>query len=164
MDTESETRRAPDAGAAGERRRGADRRTRPTRPFDVLRGHRRRRGGRRASEREGIYVDRLATPDVMLVLAIFVLNILDAYLTLDIVLHGAEEANPVMATLLGRSHAAFLAQKIAVVGFCLVILGAHLHFRIARAGLVGLLVLYAGLFVYHLDLQSTAAALPTLPP
>ncbi len=157
---------APQGASAGEegvaapcdRRRGGDRRARPTRPFDVLRGHRRRRGGRRRTDRQGIYADRLGTPDVLLVLSIFVLNLLDAYLTLDILLHGAEEANPVMAALLGRSHGVFLAEKIAVVGFCLVILGAHRHFRLARLGLVALLLLYAALFLYHLGLQATAAA------
>lgn len=160
-----ETDVPPAAATAGlgatppdDRRRGTDRRARPTRPFDVLRGYRRRRAARRTEERQGIYTDRLGTPDVLLVLSIFVLNLLDAYLTLDILLHGAEEANPVMAALLGQSQGVFLAEKIAVVGFCLVILGAHRHFRLARLGLVALLVLYAGLFLYHLNLQAAAAA------
>ena len=62
-----------------DRRRGADRRAQPTRFWDSLLGRRRRIAGRREGEQGDVYVDRFGRGDVMLVLAIFFLNIFDAF-------------------------------------------------------------------------------------
>lgn len=136
-----------------DRRRTPDRRQAPTGALAVLRGHRRRHRGRRRGERENTYADRIAAGDLLLVLAIFTLNLADAGLTLDHIGRGASEANPVMDAALAVSPGAFLLEKIAVVGTCLVLLVLHRHFRLARLGLWALFAVYAGLFGYHLYLK-----------
>ncbi len=100
-----------------------------------------------------IYVDAFTRRDFLLVVSVFALNLLDAGLTLLYLEQGGGEANPLMATLLEISDAAFLWQKCFVVGLWLLFLIVHKNFRFVRHGLWVLLVLYAGLFGYHLVLQ-----------
>ena len=90
----------------------------------------------------------------MLLVAVFVLNILDAGFTLLYLTQGGSEANPFMAHLLSISDLTFLLQKCFVVGTWLVFLTVHKNFRFARIGLRALLVLYLGVLAYHLLLQS----------
>lgn len=142
---------------ASERRQG-DRRRRPTRFWDGLRGPRRRHGGRRHRENERLYVDRYRRRDVALVLATFVLNILDALFTLWILQRGGSEQNPFMQRLLEAGHASFLIEKCLVVGFWLVLLAVHRNFRLAYYGLWMLFGVYAALFVWHLWLHALATA------
>lgn len=131
-----------------ERRRDADRRSRPTSPWGSLRGWQRRRLGRRREDRDS-YVDAFTRGDVLLLVSIFTLNLLDAGCTLVYLSRGGLEANPAMAHLLEVSDWAFLAQKCFVVGAWLVFLTIHKNFRFARFGLRVLLSLYAGVFAYH---------------
>jgi len=132
-------------------RRRSDRRSRPTSPWAALRGWQRRRDGRRSADRE-TYVDSFTRGDVILLIAIFGLNLLDAGCTLVYLSYGGMEANPAMAHLLSISDWAFLAQKCFVVGVWLVFLTVHKNFRFARFGLRVLLALYAGVFAYHVVL------------
>lgn len=136
-----------------ERRRRADRRARPTRPWDGLRGWRRRSASRRTADQE-IYVDVFSARDVAVLLGIFVLNVFDALFTLVYLSQGGGEANPVMDALLRISDAAFLVQKCLVVGLWLLFLTVHKNLRIARLGLRALLVLYGCVLLLHLVLQT----------
>ena len=86
--------------------------------------------------------------------AIFVLNVFDALFTLVYLAHGGSEANPLMDGLLQISDWAFLSQKCFVVGVWLVFLTVHKNFRLARAGLWGLLLLYSCVLCYHFVLQA----------
>lgn len=134
-----------------DRRRNEDRRDQPTgflsRPW---RG--RRRAGRRAGERDNIYVDVYSRSDVLILLCIFILNIGDAAFTLLWLQRGGGEGNPVMQFMLDIGVGAFLFQKCIVVGIWLLILTAHRNYRSARAGLWSTLSAYTLLIVYHLVL------------
>jgi hypothetical protein len=141
----------PDS-SSDERRERFDRRRRPTRPWDSLRGWTRRRNPRRGPEGP-VYVDVFSPRDVLLLLAIFLLNLLDAGLTLLYLSQGGSEGNPAMAHLLEIGSVAFLGQKCLVVGVWLLFLIVHKNFRVARYGLWTLLGLYACVFAYHCVLQ-----------
>ncbi len=116
----------PPADPTGDRRRQGDRRRRPTPPLGRfwLRG--RRRGPRRAEEREGeYYVDRYSAKTLLLVLLVLVLSVVDAFLTLYLVGHGAAEINPVMAHFLRFGPVAFLAAKYALTVSSILLLLIH---------------------------------------
>ena len=132
-----------------ERRSGEDRRLRPTRVWDSFRGPRRRRGGRRAGERGEVYVDRYRRREVLLVVAILLLNVLDAVCTLAWLGRGGSEGNPLMIWVLEIGDGMFLFQKCVVAGIWLIILLVHKNFRMAWLGLWALLAVYGLLGVYH---------------
>lgn len=132
----------------GQDRRRADRRQRPTSPWKSLFGPLRRADGRRHEDAES-YVDRYSTQDVALLMAIFLLNVADAFFTMMWLSRGGKEANPVMDFFLDIGPAAFLAQKCLVVGFWLVLLLVHKNFRFARIGLYATLVVYSLLLIVH---------------
>lgn len=129
-------------------RRLGDRRLRPTRPWQDLFSPLRRARGRRASDQSG-YVDRYSKQDVFLLLAIFLLNVADAFMTMLWLHRGGREANPVMDFFLDVGPAAFLAQKCLVVGFWLILLVVHKNFRFAKLGLYASLAVYSVLLVVH---------------
>jgi len=139
-----------------ERRVRPDRRREKTPFWGALFGARRRRHGRRAGERDDIYVDVFCVRDVVLICAVFVLNICDAFFTLLFLDQGGAEANPIMERLLAIDHHVFLFEKLFVVGAWLVILAMHKNFRVARFGLWMALSVYASVVVYHLFLQTVA--------
>jgi hypothetical protein len=129
-----------------------DRRLAPTPFWSAFLGLRRRRHGRRAGERDGIYVDRFARRDVALVVAILVLNIFDAFFTLIWLQRGGAEGNPVMAWVLEQGDGLFLVQKCFVVSIWLLLLVVHKNFRAARLGLWSLAAIYSLLILYHFAL------------
>ena len=143
---------SPPAWPEVERRTQADRRLEPTPLWSAFLGRRRRRHGRREGEGERIYVDRFRRRDVLLVVAILVLNIFDALFTLIWLQRGGAEGNPVMAWLLDHSTSAFLIQKCLVVGAWLVLLVVHKNFPLARIGLYSLAGVYSLLILYHFAL------------
>lgn len=141
-----------------ERRSGRDRRARPTRFWDALLGRRRRHGGRRQGEARNTYVDVFQPRDVAMLVGIFLLNLFDALFTLRWLQMGGGERNPLMDILIQSSDFAFLFQKCVVVGLWLVVLMVHKNFRIARLGLLSLLALYLGVFVFHFLLHTSGAS------
>lgn len=146
---------APDVASAGDRpdrRAGSDRRHRPTPFWSAFLGPRRRHGGRRRGEGNRTYVDRFTRRDVLLVLAILLLNVLDALFTLIWLQRGGIEGNPFMAWILELGNSAFLVQKCFVVGLWLLLLLVHKNFRLARVGLWALAGIYSLLILYHLAL------------
>jgi hypothetical protein len=139
----------PEAKAwRGHERRAGDRRGRPTRPWQDILSPLRRATGRRAGDRRG-YVDRYSKQDVALLLAIFLLNVADAFMTMRWLHRGGHEANPVMEFFLDVGPAAFLAQKCLVVGFWLILLLVHKNFRFAKIGLYASLAVYSLLLIVH---------------
>ncbi len=145
------------------RLREGDRRVRPTRFFDSLKGYRRRAKGRRRSERHNTYVDHYGLEDLLLVVGILTLNIADAFFTLHWTGRGGSEGNPLMEWLLEYGVWAFLLQKCLFVGVWLLLLVVHKNFRIARVGLWTLLALYSILLVYHLFLYFFGVPTPPGP-
>jgi len=127
-----------------------DRRSRPT-PFIsryALFGGR-RRSRRRASDPRSYYVDRLGEGLWLLLLSIFLLQVLDAYLTLGHLRHGGIELNPVMKALIASGRGLFVAVKLAVAAAGLVFLGIHKNFPMAKPGLVFLFALFLGVVGWH---------------
>jgi hypothetical protein len=138
-----------------ERRKGPDRRARPTpflSRFSFLGGG--RLAGRRKGERDNVYVDRYDVRDVRAVVVILVLNILDAWLTLIYIGYGGSEANPVARRLLDWGTGWFLGAKSLLVTGCLLFLAVHKTFRCVRPALRLLTWFYGALLVYHLVLQA----------
>ena len=99
-------------GPALERRRLADRRTRPTTRWSALRWQGRRTGFRRAGEGRHGYVDGLARRTVALTLLVVVGSVLDAILTLLHLEDGGSEANPLMHVALTHGPTAFVVLKL----------------------------------------------------
>jgi len=147
---------------APERRRGVpDRRQRKTPVFSrytFIGG--KRRGGRRKSENNGIYVDRYGTGIFMLFLSILVLNVLDAYFTLVFIQLGGNEANPIAQVFLDMGVIPFLLVKSVAIGICLLVLVLHKTFYSVPRVLFCICVFYSLLLVYHIVLQ--LMVIPTL--
>lgn len=133
-----------------DRRSGDDRRNLPTRWYDSLLGHRRRKRGRRRGESQNVYVDLYHSSDLIILSLVFLLNLLDAILTLMHLSAGGVEQNPAMAELLRYGPLPFILQKCLVVALCLVAMIVHKTFRIARIGAWVLLCAYSGLAIWHL--------------
>jgi hypothetical protein len=89
-----------------------DRRRRPTRPWDVFRHRGRRKVNRRAEEeRRPYFVDRVPTYLFVLGILLLILTLVDGLITLVLLDANCEEANPLMAYLLGRGPMTFMLGK-----------------------------------------------------
>ncbi len=148
---------APDEEAAAswpfvERRSGDDRRRERAPLLSRCRLRGRRAAGRRASD-QAFYVDRYSTGDLGIILAVLLLNILDAWFTLVYISKGGSEANPVARKLLDWGIEPFVYGKSFFVALCLIFLLVHKTFRLVRPALVGLLGFYLALLGYHIWLQ-----------
>lgn len=136
----------------GVERRRESRRQETTRPWRrLLGGPLRRARGRRLTDR-GLYVDVYTRNDVMLLLAIFLLNVGDAFFTMMWLGRGGREANPIMDFFLDIGPGAFIIQKCFIVGIWLVVLVVHKNFRFARVGLYAALAVYSLLMVVHFSI------------
>jgi hypothetical protein len=136
-------------------RRGGERRRGPTRPWDFLLGRARRHRGRRTGDHLRTYVDRYRRRDLLLLVAVFALNILDALFTLIWVGEGGGEKNPLMDRLLQSGDQVFINVKFFISGLAFVVLVAHKNFKLARVGLWALFAIYVGVFLYHILLQTS---------
>lgn len=151
-----------DAGSAGlcvawaERRQGADRRRLSFGSF--LRGGitPRRRAGRRAGEQH-LPIDWHEPYLLFLALTILLLSVADAFLTITLIMGGAQEVNPFLAFVLRDHPELFAVVKMALTGGGVVVLVAVARsrlFRIMRVGFVlqGLFVAYVALIAYEWSL------------
>ena len=136
-----------------DRRGSADRRNRPTSLWESFVRRGRRARGRRSGEDSNIYVDVYGRREILLILLILILNILDAYFTLDYLEKGGSEANPIAQGLLDLGDSYFAYAKSLVVGICLVFLLVHKKFSFVKAALTFLTVFYTVLLAYHIFLQ-----------
>ena len=113
----------------------------------------RRRTGRRASDHElpvDFHDPRLLVP----VIAMLLLSITDAFLTLRLMNGGAYEANPLLAFVLREHPRLFATVKMGLTGVgvtLLVVLARARVFKVVRASafLYGLAAAYLGLIVYE---------------
>jgi hypothetical protein len=114
-----------------ERRSGRDRRT--LRRRRVSRGGLppRRRGGRRVGEGP-VLVDWHEPHLLFLSLAILLLSVTDAFLTLTLLTHGADEANPLLAFLLMGFPKVFAVVKMTLTGVGVIVLVALARAKIFR--------------------------------
>ena len=138
--------RAPAHGS--ERRERTDRRRKKW--WSVFYGSfnpRRRRPARRFGDSRFHPVDWYSAHLLPVSVGILLLSAADAFLTGILLVHGADEMNPVMAVLLYRSVAMFAALKMAMTGAGIVVMVFLARYRFMRVIRVEL-VLYAVLTVY----------------
>ena len=141
------------AGAVGQDpvHRGPDRRKRPTSRFSryTLWGGRRKEP-RRASEREGSFVDVYGGRLFLLLLWIALMNVGDSFFTLVHLQAGGVELNPVARALLTTGRWNFVFVKSILIGLALVVLAVHKNFHLSRVGLWTAAGTYTCLVAYHL--------------
>jgi hypothetical protein len=108
---------------------------------------RRRRPARRFDDSRFHPVDWYSPHLLAVSVVILLLCAADAFLTGILLVHGADEMNPVMAVLVYRSVAMFAALKMAMTGTGIVVMVFLARYRFMRMIRVEL-VLYAVLTVY----------------
>ena len=108
---------------------------------------RRRRPARRFDDARFHPVDWYSAHLLAVSVGILLLSAADAFLTGILLVHGADEMNPVMAVFLYRSVAMFAALKMAMTGAGIVVMVFLARYRFMRVFRVQL-VLYAVLTVY----------------
>lgn len=117
----------------------------------------RRRDPRRDGETIAYYTDWYGYPLFFLALGIVLLCVADAFFTLQLISHGGNELNPLMAFLLDKGLDLFVATKMALTVGAIIVLVMHQRFaffRSLRAFHVLLVTFfgYAALIVYELTL------------
>jgi len=100
-------------------------------------------------------------------IGILLLSVVDAFLTIALLQGGADEVNPIMATVIYRSVAAFAALKMAMTsaGVVLMVFLARYRFmRLLRVEwvLYGVLTAYASLIGYEIWMLKVPLELPIL--
>ena len=100
-------------------------------------------------------------------IGILLMSAADAFLTGVLLVHGADEVNPVMAVLVYRSVAVFAAFKMAMTGVSIVVmvfLARHRFMRVIRVDLVlyTVLIVYAWLIGYEIWMLKGAGNPPLL--
>ena len=153
---------------------GSDRRNRTDRRHRVVWSifygsfnPRRRRPARRLNDSRFHPVDWYSAHLLAVSIGILLLSATDAFLTGILLLHGADEVNPIMAVLVYRSAAAFAAFKMAMTGVsivALVFLSRYRFMRVLRVDLVlyAVLVVYFWLIGYEIWMLHGSSDLPVL--
>jgi len=154
---------------------GSDRRDRIDRRrriiWSILYGSfnpRRRRPARRLNDSRFHPMDWYSAHLLAVSVGILLLSAADAFLTSILLLHGADEVNPIMAAVLVyRSVAVFAAIKMAMTGIGivgLVFLSRYRFMRMLRVDLVlyAVLVVYVWLIGYEIWMLKGSSDLPVL--
>src|SRR6185437_13934105 len=128
---------------------------------------RRRAAPRRRDESKFHSLDWHSRHLLAVAIAISLLCVGDAFLTLVLLQGGAFELNPLMAELLYRSVAAFAAWKMAMTGTSIVLMVVLARYRFMRLlrvewVLYGVLMSYAGLIGYEVWLLKSLGGPPIL--
>ncbi len=120
------------------------------------------KGTRESARREEeatspFYTDLYEKKAGLMILLIACLSTLDSFLTLIILGHGGEEANPLMAYLLDFGNNIFLSGKYLITVSCLIFALVHINFKVLfffpmRKVLAALLVFYSCLISYEVYL------------
>jgi len=141
-----------------ERRRGPDRRRRPTPMLSryTFVGGRRRSGGRRPGEDDNVYVDVYSPKLILLVLLFFALTVVDSVSTLIYLGKGGQELNPIAQWMIDRGSHFFVLAKGVLSGVILLFVMLHKSFSYARLALGIGFGFYLLLGVWHLVLQVRA--------
>ena len=146
-----------DEQPTAERRRGPDRRQRPTPMISRYTFHGgRRKGGRREGERENIYVDVYSPTLVWLLVIFFAMTVLDSVSTLIYLGKGGQELNPIAQWMIDTGPMFFVVAKGVVSAACLLFVMLHKTFKAARLALGVGFTFYFLLSGYHLVLQVMA--------
>lgn len=118
---------------------------------------RREKARRQIEVKQGYYTDRYEKWVGLVVIAIALMCVLDAFFTLNILARGGIEVNPFMSALLAINTQAFIIGKFAVTVVCLFFALVHVNFHVLRIlpmkyMLACISVFYAFLIVYELFL------------
>ena len=119
--------------------------------------HPRRRGGRRSEDQARPIIDWHSPLLLVGSIAVLLLCIADALLTLRLVALGAIESNPLMAPLLRGNVQVFATAKLGITGVGVLLLVAIARFKVfgilrVAGVLYALLLAYLGLILYELSL------------
>lgn len=136
-----------------ERRILKDRRKKPTPILSRYTFWGRRREFRRETDKgRGGYVDRYS-PGILFFMTLIVgLNILDALFTTMILDMGGHELNPIVSSVIFLYGDKFWVWKFAVVSASLIILCLHSQFRMVKAIIFSITLIYIGIISYQLKL------------
>ncbi len=120
----------------------------------------RRRSQRRMEDHALPVVDWHESHLLAIAIAILLLSFADAFLTINLLLLGAEEANPLMAALFYRDVAMFAVVKMALTGGGVILLVALSRLKLfgrikVVQGLYATLVIYVILVLYELSMFAT---------
>jgi hypothetical protein len=151
-----------------DRRNRRDRRHRLV--WSVLYGSfnpRRRRPARRMNDSRFHPIDWYSAHLLGVSVVILLLSATDAFLTSILLLHGADEVNPIMAVLIYRSIATFAALKMGMTGIgimVMVFLSRYRFMRVLRVDLAlyAVLMVYTGLIGYEIWMLRASNDLPVL--
>ena len=142
--------------SAGEDRRACERRARRVYVFREKRTGFDRRNDAECGAAAGVIRNTVLSlrdrPGKLWVLlaAVNVLNLFDFALTLNALAIGATEANPIMRSLLNVSPLWAGIFKVAAVLAATVLIWQFKRYRKALMTAVAMLVLFAGVFIYHI--------------
>lgn len=125
-------------------------------------------GRRNASRREidqhpaGYYIDRYDSKTMLACSIVLILCIVDAFITLTLLSHGATEVNLVMRLAIEEGIVVFIVTKYLMTATSLVFLVIHSRFRIVRTWrvsqlIVGFAFAYFALLIYELAMWHTIA-------
>lgn len=128
---------------------------------------RRRRPQRRLDDSRFASVDWYSAHLLAVSVSILLFSAADAFFTAILLVHGADEVNPVMASLFYRSVAIFAGLKMAVTGGSIVLmvfLARYRFMRVIRVEVLLYLVLavYAWLIFYEMGMLKLSQDLPIL--
>ena len=128
---------------------------------------RRRRPARRLDDSRFHPLDWYSPHLLAVSIGILLFSAADAFLTAILLMHGADEVNPVMAVLVYRSVAAFIAFKMAMTGISILVmvfLSRYRFMRVLRVDLLlyAVLVVYVWLIGYEIWMLKTSSELPLL--
>ncbi len=120
----------------------------------------RRRNARRLGDHALPVFDWHESHLLAISIAILLLSFADAFLTINLLLLGAEEANPLMAALFYRDVALFAVVKMALTGSGVILLVALSRLKLfgrikVVQGLYATLVVYVILVLYELSMFAT---------
>jgi len=116
----------------------------------------RRRTIRREEDKEKhIFVDHYGLHLFIALLFLFILSMLDAYLTLELAnANMATEVNPVMALYLEHSNVTFLVEKFLFTSVAVFIFCVSNHFSITRISLALAIIIYFGVVLYEVSVMN----------
>ncbi len=128
---------------------------------------RRRSATRRLDDSRFYALDWHAAHLLAVAIAILLLSVVDAFVTLLLLSGGADEVNPVMATVVYKSASVFTAIKMAMTGVCVVFMVFMARYRFLRLVpvewvLYVILVAYVGLIAYEFRMLK-ALSIPLAP-
>jgi len=159
---------ASDSAGADERRQRTDRRKRVL--WSIVYGSfnpRRRRPPRRLDDSRFQALDWHGAHLLAVSLGILILNVADAFFTVELLSRGAIEANPFMAALIQSNPILFASLKMAMTGFSvllLVVLGCYRFMRVLRVELIlyGVLIAYLVLIGHEISMLERIAGIRIL--